>query len=115
MLQKALPHFQLGLFQRFKDMIDAIQKDLPLGIEYNAVVGAVVQMCSNTYGCIPFEHATDENGVTKNNYYKPSNDYQAKVISLPNGYTVIGDESLSSYYDFDSDNIVIIKVTKTAE
>ena len=80
----------------------------------NAVVGAKVQMCSDN-ACFTFDNLTDENGETKTHRYESGYNYEAKILSLPNGYMVVGDENFDTYYDFEYDNTVTITVTKTAE
>lgn len=74
----------------------------------DAVVGAMVQMCSDS--CFPFD-PTDENGESVS--VREVDDFKAQVVSLPDGYT---DTTNGEYQQFsgDAENgfTVTIVVTK---
>lgn len=74
----------------------------------DAVVGAMVQMCSDS--CFPFD-PTDENGESVS--IRKLDDFKAQIISLPDGYTDItnGEYQLFSG-DAESGFTVTIVVTK---
>ncbi len=73
----------------------------------NAVVGAMVQTCSDS-GCTPMP-ATDADGKSTIDLPQLENGvYEAKLISLPEGYTGNTDD----YFAYDGSNSAVITVTK---
>lgn len=75
----------------------------------DAVVGATVQMCSDS-GCFPF-NPTDANGESVS--IKDADNFKAQIVSLPDGYT---DITNGEYQQFSGDAeggfTVTIVVTK---
>ena len=79
----------------------------------NAVVGAEVQVCKSgdNGSCVPLG-TTDDNGVATGDGLV--GDFEAKINSLPDGYIIEDDLSLSNYYPLVG-NEVTIEVTKIAQ